>query len=100
MVSCKEKDQIVIQKNDRLIKLGNIGTILVTDRCVVIMRDSINYNSNSGVNHHSLATRVYTLPVSPTINKVSILNNDTVIPLSKEQIERLQKRIESINKKN
>lgn len=98
MVSCKEKDQIIIQKNDRLIKLGNIGTILVTDKCVVIMRDSINYNANSGVNHHSLATRVYTLPVSPTINKVTLLNNDTVRSLSKEQIEEIQKRIKSTGK--
>lgn len=98
MVSCKEKDQIVIQKNDRLVKLGNIGTVLVTDKCVVIMRDSMNYNANAGTQHHSLATRVYTLPVSPVINNISTTllspSGDTVRVLSKEQIKELQRRFE------
>lgn len=34
------------------------------------------------------------LPVTPVINKVTLLNNDTVRALSKEQIEELHKKVE------
>jgi hypothetical protein len=57
------------------------------------MRDSINFNANAGTQHHSLATRVYLLPVTPVINNIKLLNNDTVRSLSKEQIDELQKRM-------
>lgn len=32
-------------------------------------------------------------PVTPVTNKVTLLNNDTVRALSKEQIEQLQRRV-------
>jgi len=96
MVSCKEKVRYVIQEKDRIISFGDKGTVLVTDKCVVIMTDSASFNNQSGVIHHSLATRVYILPVVPVTNNISTTllspSGDTVRVLSKEKIEELQRR--------
>jgi hypothetical protein len=95
MVSCKGKDQFVIQKNDRLIDLGERGSVLVTDRCVVVMRDSTYFNKDGGGLYHTIATKVYTLSVTPVTNNIKLLNNDTVTvrALSKEQIDEFKKRM-------
>lgn len=64
MASCGNdtKHEYTIQKEDRLLKFGHNGAVLVTDKCVVVIRDSANYNSNSCVIMKSIATRVYIFP--------------------------------------
>ncbi len=92
IISCEPRNEHVIQEKDRILNFSHHGTVLVTDKCVIIIRDSV-YKHTSGEAFTTIASKVYMFPVTTVTNKVTLLNNDTVRALSKEQIGELERRV-------